>query len=137
MTKDELELLKNEINVSPMVNISELPAGYEGTLVYGYTCDRNTVHVYAKAGEIHAVTYNFDGELLGHSFGKEIYGGSCKPNKRAYRQTTQHFFASLLAKKGFELAITEGGENEESLAFGKFLDRAKLAEDLKVIESLG
>ncbi|MDI6977229.1 hypothetical protein [Serratia sp. Se-RSBMAAmG] len=136
MTKDELALLKSEVNNSVTVSVSELPAGYEGTLVYGYDCDRNTVHVYAKAGQIHAVTYNRDGEIVSHVFGEEVYTGTCKPSKRAYRQNTQYFFASLMAKKGYDLAITEGNENEESLPFGAFLERAKLAEDLKVIESL-
>lgn len=134
MTKDELELLKNEIDVSPMVNISELPAGYEGTLVYGYDCDRNTVHVYVKAGQIHAVTYNSAGEIVSHVFGEEVYTGTCKPSKRAYRQNTQYFFASLMAKKGYDLSITEGNENEESLPFGAFLERAELAENLTVVE---
>lgn len=137
MTKDELARLKIEVNSFDTVSIAELPAGYEGTLVYGYDHDRNTVHVYAKAGLIHAVTYNFDGEIVSHSSGEEVYTGSCQPQKRAYRQTTQYFFASMMAKKGYELAITEGNENEGSLAFGVFLERAKLAEDLKVIESIG
>lgn len=134
MTKDELALLKTEVNNSGSVSVSELPAGYEGTLVYGYDCERNTVHVYAKAGQIHAVTYNRDGEIISHVFGKEVYTGSCKPQKRAYRQTTQYFFASLMAKKGYDLSITEGNENEESLPFGAFLARAELAENLTVVE---
>lgn len=138
MTKDELALLKTEANDSDTtvtLSVSELPAGYEGTLAYGYDFDRNTVHVYAKAGQIHAVTYNFDGKLVNHSSGEEVYTVDCKPPKRAYRQTTQGFFASLMAKKGYDLAITEGNENEESLAFGVFLERAKLLEDLMVAES--
>lgn len=139
MTKDELALLRTEDNSSDTavtLSVSELPEGYEGTLAYGYDFDRNTVHIYAKAGQIHAVTYNFDGKLVSSASGEEVYTIDCKPPKRAYRQTTQCFFASLMAKKGYELAITEGNENEESLPFGAFLERAKLLEDLKVIESL-
>lgn len=139
MTKDELALLRTEDNSSDTavtLSVSELPEGYEGTLAYGYDLDRNTVHVYAKEGKIHSVTYNFDGELVSSASGEEVYTIDCKPSKRAYRQTTQYFFASLMAKKGYELAITEGNENEESLPFGAFLERAKLLEDLKVIESL-
>lgn len=136
MTKDEMAKLKDEQYPSQELNIKELPAGYEGTLLYGYTCERNTFHAYAKAGEIHAVIYNHKNELLRHTHGEEIYAGSCAPDKRTYRQHTQYFFASLLVKKGVMFSLTEAREEDEDLAFGEFLGHAKLAEDLKIVESL-
>lgn len=137
MTKQELAVLLTQINPEPMVNINELPEGFEGTLVYGYTCDRHTFHVYAKDGEIHALTYNHEGEMITHSSGKEIYGGYCIPNKRIYRQESQFFFLSILAQKGFNSSVVDSNDTEDyNLPVGEFLERALLAENVKIIPSL-
>lgn len=136
MTKDEMALLKTEQFPSTELNINELPKGYEGTLLYGFTCDRNTMHVYAKAGEIHSVIYNNIGEIIRYTHDEELYAGHCIPDKRAYRQHTHYFFVSLLIKKGMNVAITEANEDHEDLKIGEFVAHAKLAEDLKTIKSL-
>lgn len=137
MTKQELAQLIAQSSATPMVSIAELPKGFEGTLLYGYTCDRNTFHVYVKDEVIHAVTYNFNEEIITHASGKEVYAGSCFPDKRVYRQPTQFFFMELLAKKGFTPSVTELNMPEDfNLPIGEFLKQAKLVEDLKEIPSL-
>lgn len=137
MTKQELAQLIAQASATPMVSIAELPKGFEGTLLYGYTCERHTFHVYVKDEVIHAVTYNFDEEIITHVSGKEVYARSCFPDKRVYRQPTQFFFMDLLAKKGFTPSVAESTLPEDfNLPAGEFLDRAKLVEDLKVIPSL-
>lgn len=137
MTKQELEQLIEQAVATPMVSISELPKGFEGTLLYGYTCERHTFHVYVKDEVIHAVTYNFDEEIIIHTSGKEVYAGSCFPDKRVYRQPTHFFFMELLAKKGFTPSVTESTLPEDfNISIGEFLERAKVVEDLKVIPSL-
>lgn len=137
MTKQELTQLIAQSSATPMVSIAELPKGFEGTLLYGFTCERHTFHVYVKDEVIHAVTYNFEEEIITHTSGKEVYAGSCVPDKRVYRQPTHFFFMELLAKKGFTPSVTESNLPEDfNLTTGEFLDHAKLVEDLKTIPSL-
>jgi len=137
MTKQELAKLLAKVNPTPTISISELPQGFEGTLLYGYNCDRTTVHVYVKDNTIHSVTYNTDKELLKYAKGDNLYAGSCIPDKRVYRQPTHFFFMELLAEKGFTPSVTESSLPEDySIQAGEFLTGAKFFEELNIIPSL-
>lgn len=79
------------------------------TLVYGYTCERHTFHVYLEQGELTRVIYDHDGLCL--SVLKEIHGqgipvASCLPDKRAYPERCDNEFAQRLLSLGSMLPFT-------------------------------
>lgn len=120
MKKDEAE--KSRIL---LVSMSDLPEGYEGTLLYGYNFDRTTLHVYAKNGEIHALTYRgSDQEVISHHKGETLSAEQCVPEKRFYFEPTQAFFLELLMNKvALPCHTSNGGE---SLEEGEFYSKARV-----------
>lgn len=79
------------------------------TLVYGYTCERHTFHVYLEQGDLIRVIYDHDGLCL--SVLKEIHGqglavASCLPDKRAYPERCDYEFAQRLLSLGSMLPFT-------------------------------
>lgn len=124
MNLEEKKLFQRMNNHDNVISILDLPAGYEGTLLYGYNCDRTTFHVYAKDEEIHAVTYDSDKSVIKHEHRGGLEVDQCYPNKRVYRQETQYFFAKLLKERGAEFSIVDSGANEENcIKYGEFLNR--------------
>ena len=83
------------------------------TLLYGYTCDRSTFHVYLKEGLIHTITYKIDysGEIGNHKpvDMKEICVESNRdyiPDKRLYPECCDFYFCKLLKEKNIYLPFT-------------------------------
>ena len=78
------------------------------TLVYGYTCDRKTFHVYLDdSGCIHKLMYSYEGEILLHkqeADGLEL--DECVPDKRLYPEACDYEFCQLLRKAGVHLSFT-------------------------------
>ena len=117
------------------ISIDDLPrvdmfceiSPYVGTLLCGYDTDRNSFHVYANDGVIHAVTYNSNKEIINHVAGEEIDIAECVPNKRVYPSRTQYFFATRLVELGAEFALSST-EDEVLVEFGKFYHNALIVE---------
>jgi hypothetical protein len=114
MTEDELKLLHNQIvgkRFHPKVrDVSSNHA--DRTLLYGYNCDRDTFHVYAKDGDIHLYVYNPQTVIcavnlseLGFTDLRQII-----PDKRAYPQHTDFDFASWVLANGGYISFTTYGE---------------------------
>lgn len=116
MTLRELEVLENVDKIDELINTKDLLNAKDRTLLYGYTCTRETFHVYLKNNEIHTVIYNND------------YSGDCTkpkdmrelaiksnydyvPDKRLYPETCDYEFCNLLKERGIRLPFT--GFNEE------------------------
>jgi hypothetical protein len=78
----------------------------ERTLVYGYTLERETFHVYVRGGEIHVHIYNYKGETLGHIHGDELPAEMLRPSKRAYPERTEYAFAQYMKSIGHPLTFT-------------------------------
>lgn len=73
------------------------------TLLYGYTCDRNTWHVYLKDEEIHTVMYMDKKDI------QEIQVTSNNgyiPDKRLYPERCDFEFCSFLKNLGYSLPFT-------------------------------
>jgi hypothetical protein len=118
MKKEWFERLSNigKHNEQP-IGIAELrPYIYNRTLLYGYTCERETFHVYIKNKQIYVIVYN-----------TEYYRGGPRPvnmrqievksnrdyvpDKRLYPERCDYHFCKLLKEKGIDLpftAFTEG-----------------------------
>jgi hypothetical protein len=126
MTEQEYKELQDIRFKGNSISYHELPEGYEGTLVYGYTCERNTFHCYAKDGEIHIHIYDYNDYTVYYTVGESVSISSTTPDKRVYRQDSQFFFLKLLVEKGHDTFSLTESNSEESLGYGKFLKRALL-----------
>ena len=114
----EIEKVLISINDLPRID-GEL---YSGTLLYGYTIDRETFHVYAKDGILHAITYDVNKKVVKHVQGKEIETLECRPSKRAYGDDTQYFFVKMLFDLGEKFTVLKPAESNV-LEMGGFVER--------------
>lgn len=88
------------------VHIDEISDQNDRTLLYGYTVDRDTFHVYIQDGEIHRLIYAYGGEPISHISGSELAATDLQPNKRAYPEWTDFEFALLLKTRGVDPNLT-------------------------------
>lgn len=138
--KDVLERRKESYQVAAALKVIQamLEKRNEGgsrkstTLLYGYTCDRNSWHVYLNDGwsEVIALCYDKDGNILStrrHSFAdcekSEIYSFSCiVPDKRLYPEACDFETCCILADHGANLPFTTHTERENGDAvWGKVI----------------
>lgn len=116
MTLKELEFLNSVDKANELIGVSDLLNNKNRTLLYGYTCSRETFHVYLKNNEIHTVMYNNDysGNYTKPKDMRELAIKSnydYVPDKRLYPETCDYEFCKLLKEKGINLPFT--GFNEE------------------------
>jgi hypothetical protein len=70
----------------PLVAASELSDRTDRTLLFGYTCDRQTFHVYLKDGEINRIVYDRDDNILKDESGEAVQVMHLVPDKRVTRR---------------------------------------------------
>ncbi|MBD3004629.1 hypothetical protein [Streptomyces sp. 5-10] len=90
----------NEIKI-PLKSVPKIRAddfiGADRTLLYGYTCNRNTWHVYLQAGEIHLLVYeDVNKRIIWHQQHEIWDSQSLVPDKRVYPESTDFQFARML-----------------------------------------
>lgn len=131
MNKSEFEQLKKIKDLpEPIISGDTLTRKKDRTLLYGYTCDRRTFHVYIKDISIHVITYGVD-----YSAGikqpkavdiEEIKVTSNKdyiPDKRLYPETCDYEFCKRLQHLGYQLPFTTWTDNRpESPFYGMILE---------------
>lgn len=119
MTKDEYEALCRPVTPAPArVFVSDLADQRPRTLLYGYTCERDTFHVYLGAdGLLHKVVYGPDKLLLAHEQGISLVMVVCVPDKRVYPHASDLEFCTLLAKAGVSVPFTTFTEGVEPRQF--------------------
>lgn len=87
------------------------PYLYDRTLIYGYTCERKTFHVYMKNQKIYTVIYERDFKC-GAAKPKNMRQIEIKsnreyvPDKRIYPEMCDYHFCCLLKERGIELPFT-------------------------------
>lgn len=107
ITKDTLPELFKTNSEPPKVSVDQFPEG-DHSLLYGYTTERETFHVYIKDGLLHRHIFDGYGEnivTLDHISGKELPAVKLAPNKRIYSERTSLTLAKLLKEYGVELAL--------------------------------
>jgi hypothetical protein len=120
MKKSEYEALVGEKASPPKVSVAMLTNKSPRTLLFGYTAERATWHVYLGPDQkIHLVTYVGDAlpMLLDHlAFSENPYASnsSLVPPKRAYPEHCDYEFAMLLASHGESVPYTTFTEREPS-----------------------
>ena len=102
------------------------------TLLYGYTCERETFHVYIKDKKIHAVVYNteyYRGEATPKNMRKLIIKSNEDyiPDKRLYPERCNYEFCRLLKEKGVHLPFTTWNDTVDTdrVYFGFTLEDIK------------
>lgn len=109
MLKNQMAALNDVSENIALIHAKDLPI-QNGTLTYGYTCDRDTVHVYVKDGVIHYVQYAKSGngthELKRHISGHSVAAEALKPEKRSYPEATLYAFAVMMIQAGSPLSLT-------------------------------
>lgn len=113
MTPEQAEQLR-QIPKSPVfINADDWDTSKPRTLLYGYTCERETFHVYVDENAVHAIVYQgYPLKLISHN-STDGEGGlpasMCVPNKRVYSQASDFEFCRQLLQAGLEFSFTSGG----------------------------
>lgn len=92
----------------PAIEVSDLIDQSDRTLMYGYTHDRATFHLYLKDFKFNLVIYRNssrvpDGSIVpvvAHQSMREMYVDLCYPNKRLYPERCDFEFSSLVIRAG-------------------------------------
>lgn len=103
MNKSQFERLTH-MNQRAMVSARMLPENV--TLLVGYTCARETFHVYAYNGVLNVVVLNSSEILISHLAGASLLPEQLVPDKRVYAEYTNFRLANLLKEKGLEVPYT-------------------------------
>lgn len=110
MNQQELETLNSTQDHPRLISSNDLVNKEPRTLLYGYTCNRDTWHVYLdEHQDIHVVTYNSRHLMLSHTSGTA--GGVTEnsgflPDKRLYPESCDFEFCRLLVKEREDLPFT-------------------------------
>ena len=122
MNIKEFELLKKgDIIKKHILTVDDLNNKQNRTLLYGYTCNRETWHVYLKDEVIYTVMYGgYDNIDISEVYVKT--NNDYIPNKRLYPECCDYEFCKLL--KEYEVIIpftTYNKEREYSQYYGKLI----------------
>lgn len=131
MKKEEFVRLKElRDREKPIISGDDLLHKRDRTLLYGYTCDRRTFHVYIKDIKIHVITYhvNYQDGIDSPKTEKikEIEVTDNQdfiPDKRLYPETCDYEFCKRLQNMGYELPFTTWNDDRpESQFYGEILE---------------
>lgn len=86
-----------------LLDAGDLDNKADRTLLYGYTCARETWHVYLEGGIIHTVVYPFEGKP---SSVEVTCNNDYIPDKRLYPARCDFEFCALLKGYGEHLPFT-------------------------------
>lgn len=106
MNQDQLTILNSLKEKPRTISVAEISNLEDRTLLYGYTCARDTFHVYLKNNELHKVIYSHQKEILLHHQGTTLDLDGIVPDKRLYPEACDFEFCSLLVVKGVNLPFT-------------------------------
>jgi hypothetical protein len=107
MTADEFTELIKDRDQEPLVYVSDFD-GPDRTLLFGYTCDRTTFHVYLRDGLIWRLEYHATSLMpLHHASADSFRAVDLVPNKRVYAEATDFQMAQRLQALGVPVAYRE------------------------------
>lgn len=115
MTLEEFNILEKK---DELLSVNDLENHNDRTLLYGYTCERETFHVYLKNNEFHRVIYH---DITDMRELKIEYNGEFIPDKRLYPESCDYEFCCLLKERGIELPFTwfnEKGDLQDPEFYG-------------------
>lgn len=124
MTPEELNMYKmlgEKPDQEVYIHASDYRHG--GTLLYGYTPDRETFHVYVRDGKIVRVIYNSIPHIKVIDLARDVKlpVDMLIPAKRAYPDRTLLTFALDVFYKGRTIPFTTMADNAEPLRTGDYV----------------
>lgn len=118
MDKKQYEVINELTRIPPRATVRDLRDHTPRTLIYGYTCARDTFHVYLAEDGIHWVLYSAHGLLLQHKHeGQGIALADCVPDKRVYPETCDYDFCTMLKRAGVNIPFTNWNDDRPVKAF--------------------
>jgi hypothetical protein len=121
MDLKEYQILKIiEKEAKRVISPDDLENKSDRTLLYGYTCDRDTWHVYIKDEVIHTTWYDArEDEITIFELPSKGYISNYVyiPNKRLYPECCDYEFCALLKEKGMDLPFTTWNNDREVKQF--------------------
>lgn len=106
MTNDEFESLAQTSFPLVLIDVGELEDRSDRTLLWGYTAERYSWHVFLRAGEIEIVVYEFPYTIMDHKRDHTFDAADLIPNKRLYPEACDYEFCTLLCSVGVFLPFT-------------------------------
>jgi hypothetical protein len=95
-----------------LIRVSELKNKTPRTLVYGYTLDRSSFHVYLDSeGLLHRRIYKKETKRNEHISATEVESYKIVPSKRTYPECCDFEFAMLMGYKSVDLNFTTFNPN--------------------------
>lgn len=120
MNKEQYKKLTT-IDSNKIIDAYDLTNMEDRTLLYGYTCERNTWHVYLQKNRIYTVIYKWNEEPEEWEI---THNCQYIPDKRLYPECCDYEFCKLLKEKGFSLPFTiwdDDNKRENTIYYGKTL----------------
>jgi hypothetical protein len=122
MNRDAYTLITKSSPKPTTVHVADI-TGPDRTLLYGYTCDRETWHVYLENDTINWVKYwdrgEKGGELTDAGSADEWVASELVPDKRVYPEFTDYAFACDLRDAGVDVPYTSFSEERYQLSWGR------------------
>lgn len=125
-----IEATKENVNRGT-ISLNFFPENFEGTLIYGYDVNRNTIHVYVKDGKFFYLSYPYslDSNSISSFVSNEsIPISSLIPSKRVYSDRSLTYLIELLNLLGVSVPLNTN-ETGTTLKMGTFAEGAKILED--------
>lgn len=111
MTLEELALVEAVSVPSNVITAADLTNKSNRTLLFGYTTERDTWHVYLHQSIIYACCYRYDGQpLVCSTYSNEAF----IPTKRLYPTRCDFEFCCVLKRLGTDLPFTNFNVEEVS-----------------------
>jgi hypothetical protein len=105
------------------ITANDLQDKSDRTLLFGYTLNRESFHVYLKGGEIFVAVYRHNKELSVTP--NEGLNSDYIPCKRVYPQHSDYEFCKLLILRGYDIPFTAFGECDDRQYKGFLLEDLK------------
>lgn len=106
MTPEEYQEIRCICETPRTINIGMLENKQDRTLLWGYTCERESWHVYIQNGEIHRYITQYPDKFVAHTCQENWEPQYLAPDKRLYPEACDYEFCKLLRENGAELSFT-------------------------------
>lgn len=122
MTDEEFMRIKSyRRETEKILTVDDLINKEDRTLLYGYTCDRETWHVYLKDEKIYTIKYQANYVMKCPVHIEEIPvcdNSDYIPNKRLYPSACDYEFCMRLKERGYELPFTSQDDRKKAQYYG-------------------
>jgi len=118
MDLNQYNALETNAGKKTSIEASELTDQTDRTLIYGYTVERLSFHLYLENGTFHRVIYDGDKVFLAGETGVESLAlAQCVPDKRVYPERCDFEFCRILKSRDVSIPFTTFDPNVEARAF--------------------